>query len=338
MIGRIGRPYARFTASSAVDRSGNSIASRYNEQLSTEPPMNVHHLELFYYVARSGGISRAVRHIPYGIQQPAVSSQILLLERDLGKRLFERTPFKLTPEGEELFAFVRPFFDNLDGVAKKLRQHTGPQLRIGASEIVLRDHLPLLLSRARENHPGLRIALHSGFQAQMVRALQDDEIDLAITPLESKPPPRIRCLRLVRLPLVLLVAKTSKLKSAGELWAQGVVEHSLISLPPTETVSRLFHKGLRGLHVDWPIGMEASSLDLITRYVANGYGIGLSVQAGDIVRHPNVRVLELPGFEPIVVSAFWKGSLTPMARELMREMQAYAERMWPHWACKEALG
>jgi DNA-binding transcriptional LysR family regulator len=300
--------------------------------------MNVHHLELFYYVARSGGISRAVRHIPYGIQQPAVSSQMLLLERDIGKRLFARTPFKLTREGEELYAFVRPFFENLDEVAKRLRQHTGPQLRVGASEIVLRDHLPPLLSQARQSHPGLRISLHSGFQAQMVQALQDDEIDLAVTPLENKPPPRIRCLRLVRLPLVLLVSKGSKLKSAGELWAAGVVDQSLISLPSTETVSRLFQKGLRGLRVDWPVGIEASSLDLITRYVANGYGIGLSVQAGDIVRHPQVRVLELPGFEPVVVSAFWKGTPTPMARELLQEMQRYAAKMWPEWACKETIG
>ena len=38
--------------------------------------MNVHHLELFYYVARHGGISAAVRYIPYGIQQPAVSGQM----------------------------------------------------------------------------------------------------------------------------------------------------------------------------------------------------------------------------------------------------------------------
>ena len=35
--------------------------------------MNIHHLELFYYVARYGGITEAVRNIPYGIQQPAVS-------------------------------------------------------------------------------------------------------------------------------------------------------------------------------------------------------------------------------------------------------------------------
>src|ERR1700690_2902158 len=81
--------------------------------VSPRRPMNIHHLELFYYVARHRGISSAVRHMPYGIQQPAVSSQILLLEQDLGVRLFERNPFRLTPAGEELDNFVRPFFENL---------------------------------------------------------------------------------------------------------------------------------------------------------------------------------------------------------------------------------
>ena len=38
--------------------------------------MNIHHLELFYYVAKHEGISGAVRNMPYGIQQPAVSAQV----------------------------------------------------------------------------------------------------------------------------------------------------------------------------------------------------------------------------------------------------------------------
>jgi DNA-binding transcriptional LysR family regulator len=50
--------------------------------------MNIHHLELFYYVARHKGISEAVRNIPYGIQQPAISGQILQLEDFLGTTLF----------------------------------------------------------------------------------------------------------------------------------------------------------------------------------------------------------------------------------------------------------
>ncbi len=42
--------------------------------------MNIHHLELFYFVAKYGGIAAALRNIPYGIQQPAVSGQIAKLE------------------------------------------------------------------------------------------------------------------------------------------------------------------------------------------------------------------------------------------------------------------
>src|SRR5437868_1735290 len=102
--------------------------------------MNIHHLELFYYVARFGGISAAVRRMPYGIQQPAVSSQVLRLEEDLGVKLFERQPFRITSEGQELLTFIRPFFDNLDEVGVKLRKRIAPQLRIGAAELVLRDH------------------------------------------------------------------------------------------------------------------------------------------------------------------------------------------------------
>ncbi len=55
--------------------------------------MNVHHLELFYYVARHGGIMPAVRNIPYGIQQPAVSDQVALLEEFLGVTLIQQRPF-----------------------------------------------------------------------------------------------------------------------------------------------------------------------------------------------------------------------------------------------------
>src|SRR5512140_1404162 len=75
--------------------------------------MNIHHLELFYYVARHGGISEAVRHMPYGIQQPAVSDQVIQLEESLGAALFHRRPFSLTPAGSELFESIKPFFDNL---------------------------------------------------------------------------------------------------------------------------------------------------------------------------------------------------------------------------------
>src|SRR5688572_7470147 len=124
--------------------------------------MNIHHLELFYHVARHGGISAAVRQMTYSIQQPAVSSQIRQLESHLGVRLFERQPFQLTPEGEKLIAFAGPFFDQIDAVGASLHSRARAQLRISASELVLRDHMPAVIKQVKKKHPGLRLVMRDG--------------------------------------------------------------------------------------------------------------------------------------------------------------------------------
>ena len=98
--------------------------------------MNIHHLELFYYVARHGGIVPAVRNMPYGIQQPAVSGQIARLEESLGTKLFNRRPFALLPAGVELYEFIRPFFDEIDHVGEAIRGGSAQQLRVAAPAIV----------------------------------------------------------------------------------------------------------------------------------------------------------------------------------------------------------
>lgn len=291
--------------------------------------MNIHHLELFYHVALRGGISRAVRHMPYGIQQPAISGQLRQLEQDLGEKLFERTPFRLTAKGGELFAFVRPFFGNLDLIEARLQEESAPQLRIGASELALRDHLPAVIAQVRRQHPRLRLSLRSGYQSQLESWLVERQIDLAITPLESRPPARLRCLRLVRLPLVLLVPRKSGLKSAEELWQRDRLDDPLISLPATESVSRLFQKGLKKRRIEWPPAIVASSLELVARYVANGYGIGVSVGVPEYVRSFKVRALALDGFAPVEIVALWHGRPAPLIEAVLDEARRYALQQWP---------
>src|SRR5512146_517397 len=122
--------------------------------------MNIHHLELFYFVAKHGGIAAAVRNIPYGIQQPAVSGQIAKLEESLGTKLFQRRPFALSPASMELFDFIRPFFQDIELVSERLRQNSSPQLRIAAPAIVLHDYLPQILQRVRQSCPAFRLYLH----------------------------------------------------------------------------------------------------------------------------------------------------------------------------------
>ena len=291
--------------------------------------LNIHHLELFYYVAKFGGISAAVRNMPYGIQQPAISGQLLQLEENLGVTLFQRQPFRLTREGEELLAFIRSFFDHVEEVGERLRKNFAPQLRIGAAEPVLRVHLPTVIARVKETHPGFRLVLRSGFQNELEAWLQGHEIDLAVVPLRRKPPPHTRSLPLVRLPLVLLVPRKSNVKSADALWALGKFDQPLIGLPLDEAISEVFQAELKRRKLSWPFTVDASSLELITQYVANGDGIGVSIALPEITTHREVRVLPLPGFAPIELGVLWEGEGSPLLRLTLQHIQAYVKETWP---------
>jgi DNA-binding transcriptional LysR family regulator len=274
--------------------------------------MNVHHLELFYYVARHGGIMPAVRNIPYGIQQPAVSAQVAQLEEFLGVKLFHRRPFALTPEGEKLFAFAQPFFGGLDKIAGELQGGQTRHFRIGASAIILRDHLPQLLKNARKKFPSLKISLCEGYPADLERMLTNDEVDLVITMIEHHPPSGLQSLLLLKLPMVLLVEKTSRLKSAAELWSQDTIDEPLICLPDHEPLTKNFQARLRELGVEWFTTIEASSADLVENYVAGGLGIGVAVAVPGRPLPKNVRTLPLADFPPALIGALWRGKKTPL--------------------------
>lgn len=274
--------------------------------------MNVHHLELFYYVARHGGIMPAVRNIPYGIQQPAVSAQVAQLEEFLGVTLFQRRPFALTLEGKKLFAFIEPFFANLDKIATEFQGGQARHFRIGSSTIILRDHLPRLLKGVHRKFPGLKVSLREGYPAQLEDQLARDEIDLAVTVIERKPPAGFSSLVLLELPMILLVEKSSRLKSAEDLWRQDRIHEPLICLPGHESLTRNFLARLAELNTEWFPALEASSMHLIETYVAAGLGIGVSVRVPRQPLPKNVRALPLAGFPPAVIGALWRGRKTPL--------------------------
>lgn len=291
--------------------------------------VNVHHLELFYYVAQHRGIAQAVRQMPYGIQQPAVSTQMRQLEQDVGARLFERSPFRLTKPGEELFEFIRPFFANLDAVAARVGKSTAPTLRVGAAEVMLRDYFPAVLQQLRADQPSLQFSLRSGFTSELHAALRERALDLIIVPHTGRVAPGLRCLRLLRLQLALLVPQSSPLRRADELWQQPRIDTPLISLPDHEVISRIFQRGLKRRWVEWPCALEASSIDLVGEYVAHGQGLGLVVNVAESAMPPGVRLLPLDGFDPVEIAVQWIGKPTPMVQLFLDHAQRFVAQRWP---------
>jgi DNA-binding transcriptional LysR family regulator len=291
--------------------------------------VNIHHLELFYHVATHGGISEAVRKMPYGIQQPAVSGQILQLENDLNLKLFQRRPFHLTPAGHELLEFIEPFFSRVRETGERLRGERSQVLRLAALSTILRDHLPMLLSRHRRKFPKLMLQLHEASQAAAEDLLRKQKIDLALTELEGKPAPGIRSEILVRLPLVLLVEQDHPARLAQYFWKKGSPTEPLIALPESETLTKIFRRGLNAKKIHWPVRIEASSLEVIGAYVASGFGVAVTVLAPGAKPPARTRALRLSGgFPQLNVAALWQGKLPPIADSFLQlirsEAKAYA--------------
>lgn len=283
--------------------------------------MNIHHLELFYHVARSGGVSAAARQMPYGIQQPAISAQILQLENSLGKTLFHRRPFQLTPEGETLFAFIEPFFAKLPAMANRLRGGADHSLRIACPEIVQRDYLPKLISGARSHMPDFNFTLQSGRIDEIKAHLKAGRIDLGLATSYGPTDNSIRYHELLRMPLVLLVRESDGPTSAAEILEQDRIDQPLITLPQGEPAVLAFQHELQERKIDWFPMLELASIDLVIRFVSEGHGVGLTFDIPGAIRPPGIRVLPLDGFPHVSFYALTLGNSSPMASLFVKEAE-----------------
>jgi len=285
--------------------------------------MNIHHLELFYYVAKHRGIAAAARKMPYGIQQPAISVQLIQLEESLGTSLFRRQPFELTKAGKSLFAFIEPFFLRVDDIAAQLRGEIESRLRIGASQVILRDYLPRVLSAVRKKIPKLQVILREDYPHELLQAIEEDEIDIAITCVEPRPPVGFRKIVFARLQPCLLIPQGSRALNPQKLLAKNFIRDALIALPSVEPLCRVFQRELKRRRIEWKPAIEVSSLELIAAYVREGFGTGLSFMLPG-PPPAGVRVVPLDDFPCVTVAAMWRKVLSPPGKILIQLLSTHA--------------
>lgn len=264
--------------------------------------MNIHHLELFHHVALHGGITRALPHMPYGIQQPAVSAQLIRLEKDLGVTLFQRRPFELTEAGEELFAFASPFFSRIDDIESSLSRGTR-HLRIASAEIVIRDHLPRPIKQLTRKMPDLRLSLR-GVDSDSLALLDNGQLDLVIRTEARNAPAGLAVQPLIELTPVLLAPESAGKGSTLAFLKRNSEAMALITPPFRERLCRRFHDDLAGLGITWKPSWELPGPDLVHRYAELGFGIGLTVRESGLKVAPGFRIVPLPRFRKLKMVAY----------------------------------
>ena len=68
-------------------------------------------------------------------------------------------------------------------------------------------------------------------------------------------------------------------------------------------------------------------MDLVETYVAEGFGVGLSVAVPGVRLRSTLRSLPLSGFAPLVVAALWQGKLPPLPAAGLALIKARAAEM-----------
>ncbi|MFH8222447.1 LysR family transcriptional regulator [Streptomyces sp. NPDC018057] len=148
-------------------------------------------LELLLAVARLGSLGAAAREL--GITQPAASSRIRSMERQLGLALVDRSPrgSRLTDAGALVTDWARRVVEAAEAFdvgAQALRDRRDSRLRVAASMTIAEYLLPGWLIALRARRPDTAVSLLAGNSAVVAERLLAGEADLGFVEGVSVPP------------------------------------------------------------------------------------------------------------------------------------------------------
>jgi DNA-binding transcriptional LysR family regulator len=155
-------------------------------------------LEYLVTVAELGSFTRAAAELH--VSQPTISSQISVLEREVGGPLLDRLPrtVRLTPTGRALIPHARAALTEVGRTVTAGRQAIGldvGELNVAAVYSVMLGLLPAPLRRWRLEHPGVRLRLHEFRHGEeLAAAMRRGEADIAIGPTPSDWPGHVTVL------------------------------------------------------------------------------------------------------------------------------------------------
>jgi LysR family hydrogen peroxide-inducible transcriptional activator len=241
--------------------------------------MELHQLRYFVAVAETGNFTRAAERS--NVTQPSLSQQVLNLEREVGHKLFHRLGRKavLTEAGSAFLERARRILFEVENAAKELSDHPslGRRIVVGAVQTVMPYLITPLIAQCRERTPNLQIDAREDFRANLVRAVIEGEIDLAIVPLPVKDH-RVSIEPLMTDPLLLAVGKTHPIATRTEININDLAEEAFISLGDSSTLAAQI-RDFFGDHQFSPrIGHRCAQVATLKRFISLNLGISILPQ------------------------------------------------------------
>jgi DNA-binding transcriptional LysR family regulator len=161
--------------------------------------MEMHQIRYFLAICEHGGFSRAADAC--GVSQPALTTALKRLEKEVGGDLFHREGRRLVLS--EVGRLVKPHLEKLyeakDAameVARNFRLLRATPLRIGVMPTIGPARISGYLALFRNAHPGIDVAVSEYPLERLLHLLEDNELDVALASVPQGLPDGFRSERL----------------------------------------------------------------------------------------------------------------------------------------------
>ena len=179
--------------------------------------MNFSSMEYFIALAEERSFTRAAQRLM--VTQQTLSAHIAGIERELGVRLVNRkVPLTLTYAGLVLLGYARRFETERRAMEQEFADIAGDEqglLGVGIASTRGRLLMPRAIAAFREQKPGVRVLIDEEENEEIVEALREGRVDLAVATVPAGMPGfEVRLLRTEQ--IVLIVAWGLLRKLYGE--------------------------------------------------------------------------------------------------------------------------
>jgi DNA-binding transcriptional LysR family regulator len=166
-------------------------ANRNHESLSSvNIPLDSRQLRAFSVLARTRSFTKTAWELD--VTQSGISHSMKALETEMGCRLLDRLGKKivLTQAGEQLLEHAEKILAEMETARESLAQldkRGKGRLRIGGSTTACQHIIPVVLREFKESFPEHTISIEPGDTPELVQALLQQRIDLALTLAANEP-------------------------------------------------------------------------------------------------------------------------------------------------------
>ncbi len=237
--------------------------------------LNLKSLQVFVDVIAHGSFTAAAEH--HEITQPAVSFHIRQLEERFGVALIERIGRRAIPTaaGSELLRHatrIDTAVEEMIATMTRFVPGNAGRLRIGTGAIPCIALLPPILRALRSTMPFLEITVMTGNSLDIVRAIEEDHIDVGIVTLP------VAGRRLATRPLLdneIIVLAPVGMELPDEVGPMDLLDHPPILFVAEGVTRTLIDTWFANASVSFHPAMSLGSVEAILELVQMGLGCAL---------------------------------------------------------------